>query len=167
MAKRFGETKMSKDILRALMDPLQPDAVPWSSSDLRAILDHQLVTPFISELDHVADLAQCSRDETLVVFENCGCRTFGEILGSPSRPHRAIRILKEYAKGALTDEGGLPRDVARVLYVAAILRGKQAGITDITSLDDANLEREARRCLTFGWLPDSIRELLNSGLRNT
>jgi len=164
MAKRFGETKMSKDILRALMDPSQPDAVPWSSSDLRAILDHQLAAPLIPELDQVAELAQCSRDEALVVFESCGCRTFGEILGSQSRPHRAIRILKEYAKGALTDEGSLPRDVARVLYVAAILRGKQAGITDISSLDDANLEREARRCLTFGWLPDSIRELLKSGL---
>ena len=156
MAKRFAETKMSKDILRALMDPSEPDAVPWYSNDLRAFLDHQLAAPLVSELDQVAKLSQCSRDEALIVLERCGCRTFGEILESHSGPRRTTWILKEYAKGALTDEDSLPRDVARVLYVAAILRGKQVGITDISSLEDANIEREVRRCLTFAWLPECI-----------
>lgn len=69
-------------------------------------------------------------------------------------------MFKGYVKQSLTKEGYLPRDVARVLYVTVILRGRQAGIGDITSLDEVNLKREARRCLTFGWLPDGIRELL-------
>jgi len=68
--------------------------------------------------------------------------------------------LKRYAKNALAECGHLPRDVARVLYVAAIVRGRLAGIPGMTSPDRAGVEREARRCLTYGWLPPELRALL-------
>ena len=70
----------SKDILRALMNPTQPDTVPWSSSDLQSILNHQLTTPLASELDQLAEIAQCSREEASLAIESCGCRTFGDLL---------------------------------------------------------------------------------------
>ncbi|MGO9119700.1 MAG: hypothetical protein ACLQPD_19070 [Desulfomonilaceae bacterium] len=151
----------SKDILSALLDSAQPDAVRWSSKDLRSILEHQLATPFACELDHLTELAECSVEEASEVIESCGSRTFGDLLLECSPPDRALRMLKDYAKKSLTRQGNLPRDVARVLYICSILRARQSGIGNITSLDDANLAREARRCLTFGWLPDQVRELLS------
>jgi hypothetical protein len=142
------------------MDPRDAEPVPWSSADLKAILSHQLALPLVAEIDQLAAVVKCSPEETSVIIESCGCRTFADLLRSHSTSGRVLRLLKNYAKASLAKRGQLPRDVARVLYMAAILRGRQAGISDMTTLDDARIEREARRCLTFGWLPDDIRELL-------
>jgi hypothetical protein len=160
MTKPTTASQRSKDILRALMDPSQPDAVPWSSSDLRAILEHQLATHLVSELDQFAEASQLSSDRVLGILEASGCRTFRDVLKNASESVDAVRLVKDLAKASLAHCGGLPRDVARVLYVLAILRGRQAGVSNLTSLDNVSLERETRRCLTFGWLPDEIRCLL-------
>ena len=160
MAKATTTGQRSKDILRALMDPSQPDAVPWSSSDLRAILEHQLATPLVSEFDQLAEASRLSGDRVLSILEASGCRTFRDAIRNASQSADAIRLVKDLAKASLAQDGDLPRDVARVLYVLAIVHGRQAGVSNLTSLDDASLERETRRCLTFGWLPDEIRRLL-------
>ena len=160
MAKPTTASQRSKDILRALMDPSEPDVVPWSSSDLRAILEHQLATPLVSELDQLAEAGRIPSDQVLRILEASGCRTFLDVIRNVSLCADAIRLVKDLAKTSLAHSGDLPRDVARVLYVLAILRAQQAGVSDLTSLDSASLERETRRCLTFGWLPDEIRCLL-------
>lgn len=164
MARPTSASRRSKDILRALMDPSEPEAVPWSSQDLCAILEHQLATPLVSELDHLAEASRLSSDLVLPVLEACGCQTFRDVIQNPCQSADAIRLIKNLAKASLTHDGDLPRDVARVLYVLAILRGRQAGVSDVTSLDNASLEREARRCLTFGWLPEEIRRVLRVNL---
>ena len=142
------------------MDPSEPDAVPWSSRDLRAILEHQLATPLLSELDELAETGGISKDQVLPILEACGCQTFLDVIRNASQCADAIRLIKNLAKASLAHGSDLPRDVARVLYVLAILHGQQAEVSDLTSLDSASLERETRRCLTFGWLPDDIRCLL-------
>ncbi len=164
MPKSLDKSGMSKDILRSLMDPFQPAVASWSASDLRSILEHQLASTLLSEADKLAELSQSSRKAVLAVLDSCGCKTFFDVLTKvPSGA--ALRILKDYAKGSMAEDGGLPRDVARVIYVAAILRSRQAGIAEMTSLSDASIEREARRCLTFGWLPDSARKLLGVAIK--
>lgn len=164
MTRPFHNNKNSKDILKALMDPSRPSTSQWSSNDLRAMLEHQLITPLIAELDRFADLSNCSRDQASSVITGCGCYSFGDLVSSASPSHSAIKMLKDYAKASLASEGDLPRDAARVLYVIAILRGRYTGTGLVSSLDEASVTREARRCLTFGWLPEDIRELLRRGI---
>jgi hypothetical protein len=74
-------------------------------------------------------------------------------------------MVKDFAKASMTEPRDLPKDVARVLYVLTIVRGQASGERHFTTLDAANVERETRRCLTFGWLPEQVREWLRAGLR--
>ena len=164
MPKPTTASQRSKDILRALMDPSKPDAVPWSSSDLRAILEHQLATSLVSEVDQLSEASRLSSDQVLPILEASGCQTYRDVIQPPSQSPDAIRLVKALAKASLAHGGDLPRDVARVLYVLAILRGRRTGVPDLTSLDDASLDREMWRCLTFGWLPDEIRCMLRTDL---
>ena len=140
--------------------------MPWSSSDLRAILEHQLATPVVHELDRFAEIRGCSREEVSQIIRSLQCQTFGDLFRDASPSIDAITLAKDFAKASLAEDGGLPRDVARVLYVLAILRARQAGYEDISSLDVESLKRETRRCLTFGWLGDSVRDLLRVQLKN-
>jgi hypothetical protein len=162
MAKPATASQRSKDIIRALMDPSEPDAVPWSSSDLRAILEHQLATRLVLEVDQLAEAGRVSAHQVLSILEPCGCWTYLDAIQNASQCPDAIKLIKNLAKASLAHGGDLPRDVARVLYVLAILNGQRAGVSDITSLDRANLDRETRRCLTFGWLPEQVRCLLRT-----
>ena len=153
----------SKDILRALMDPSVPDTVPWSSNELRSILEHQLATPLRSEIGVFSQLAGFTLDRFKESIGNSHLRTFGEVLHHPSPPVGMLRLIKDFAKLSLTSDDGVPRDVARVLYVCAILRARSLG-SDLTRLTRSGVEREARRCLAFAWLPESIRALLRVAL---
>jgi hypothetical protein len=162
MVKPETENRKSKDIIRALMDPSRPDTVPWSSSDLRAMLEHQLAAPLACELLRLAETSRRSFDEVASVVGGLKGATFGQLLENPTPCLEAIELVKDYAKAALRRDGDLPRDVARVLYVMAILRGRQAGYPAISSLDNVNVKGETRRCLTFGWLPDRVQDFLRS-----
>jgi hypothetical protein len=156
--------RKSKDILRALMDPSQPDAVPWSSTELRAILDHQLAASLIAERARLAEITHSSLDQISALIETSSCQTFGDLLLCTSPHIPTLALLKDFAKASLIDEGDLPREVARVLYIMAILRGRLSGTHLMTSLDSASIERETRRCLTYAWLPDSVRQSLRTWL---
>lgn len=159
-------SKLSKDIIGALLDPSKPDPVPWYVNDLRAILEHQLATRLTQELDGLAEFSGYSVGDASTIIQVSGCLTFIDLLQANLPSSHALLMFKNYAKGSLTKGGGLPTEVARVLYVSTITRAKQCGFHDISTLDDASIEREARRCLTFNWLPDSIRSLLNKTLNN-
>jgi len=163
--KPFAGNAKSKNILRALMDPSEPDAVPWSSGELRAMLEHQLATQLEAECNSLARTSQCTVEQAREVIRSCGCLTFGDLLLNRSAPIEAVRLVKEYAKTSLTRDGDLPRDVARVLYVLSILCGRRAGAGHITSMDESSLSREISRCLTFAWLPESIRDAIRNAAR--
>ncbi|RJQ63189.1 MAG: hypothetical protein C4530_03860 [Desulfobacteraceae bacterium] len=162
MNKGRSGHKKGRHILGVLMDPSRPDASPWSPGDFRAILEHQLATPLLSELERFADIASCSPEGILSLLADCGCsrHTFGDLLNLVAPPISVLKLLKDYAKASLTGKGDLPEEVARVLYIVVILQGLKIGSRAISSLDDAIIKREARRCQTFGWLPENIRELL-------
>lgn len=149
----------SDGVLSELMGPLQTDATTWSVDDLGAILEHQLAATLQSELDLFAKASDCTESEAGAVLSASLCRTFEDMLASPTS-EEALRMLKEYSKAAMSENGGLPRDVARVLYVTAILRARELGFGDISALPEARLEREARRCLTLAWLPERLRQIL-------
>jgi len=152
----------SKDILRALMNPSQPDAVPWSSRELCEILNHQMATDLASELDRFAEIEEWSHEKIRRTVDESGGGTFEEVLGASTPVEAVLRLVKDFAKASMREGGDLPKDVARVIYVLAILRGHACGARGISSLDLSILEREARRCLTSGWLPEKVAEDIRS-----
>ena len=164
--KPLGERQESKDILRALMDPSHDDVVAWSASDLRAILAHQLGTPLREEVDQLAEAGACTRESVVAAIQASGCRTFGELLQLEAPHLEMLRLVKDYAKAAIATRGShLPGDVARLLYVLSILRGRAVGASEMTTLTEESIEREARRCLTYRWLPQDVRQWIRDGLR--
>lgn len=128
------------------------------------MLEHQLAVALASERDRLAALARCSLEQVSSIIEASRCHTFGDVLRHEPSAVEAIRLVKDFAKASLANEGDLPKEVARVLYVMAILCGRIAGADRMTALDDASVEREARRCLTFGWVPDYVRKLIRRGI---
>src|SRR4051794_26091530 len=97
----------------------------WSADDLGAILSHQLDAP----LGSIASLHEhASRFPTL-----------RQLLLDDSPPMDALDRLKHFAKSAThSDDLGLPREVATVIYVAAIVAARRAG-GSLSKLDDAAL----------------------------
>ncbi len=150
----------SRDVLRGLMDASADAELDWSADEMSAILLHQLDTALLDETDAMADQLDRAPEDVEERLRRSGCTSFADVLLRDCRAADAIQAVKEYAKAAARDGQDIPRDVARVLYVLAILRGRAAGIAAITSLDASSVEREARRCLTQGWLPESVREAL-------
>jgi hypothetical protein len=118
--------------------------------------------PLASELDHFSQLSGRSRERVSTLLGDVSSKTFGDLLHEQSPAAFGIELIKDFAKASLVEDGGLPRQVARVLYLLAVARGRAAGYHDISSLDDARLDREARACLAFDWLPEGVRDLLHA-----
>lgn len=152
----------SKEILRVLIDPSESRLVGWSPEDLRAILAHQLDASMMAEVDELATAGGMDRDSAVSLITASDCSTYGELLRSPSPSCPLLNLVKAMAKRAMGQEGDIPCDVARVIYVSAILAARRVGHTAITTLADVAVEAEARRCLTFAWLPGDVRALLRA-----
>ena len=149
---------MSRDLLRELMNPEHSAVEQWSAEDMRAMLEHLLATPLSREVDAFAECTRRSRDEVLEVIAGKENATFLQVLTGENSAE-VLGLLKSYAKG-VTD---LPREVARVLYVATLASAAQAGVS-ITTLSAENIEREVLRGLTILWLPEAVRRILKLGI---
>lgn len=160
--KQFGYSDRSRNILRNLMDNSGSDDIIWSSDELRSILNHQLTAELAGECSRIAEAARTSVAKAKRAIESCGCATFGELLSGRADAIEVLLMVKEYAKASLTGNNDIPRNVARVLYMMAIVCGLKQGANGITSMNKASIDRELRRCLTFTWLPTAVREILRS-----
>jgi hypothetical protein len=157
----------SAEILKRLMDPSRADPVTWSSSELAQMLEHQLNAPLADEIARAAASTNRGSGSAAKILKETGCKTAAELLrhDAPSVP--ALKLLKDFAKSLMTDQAdSLPRDVGRVLYVLTILRGRAVHLHEVTTLSDESITREARRCLSFIWLPESVRLMIREGLAN-
>lgn len=142
----FWSDGMRRELLHDLMDPQNSEVAHWSAADLRGMLEHLLATRLSQEVEGA-----------IAVDANA---TFRELLTSPQPSAGALGLVKSYAKGV----SELPREVARVLYVATLARAFQVGCESITAMSRVTLEREIRRCLTIQWLPEAIRSILKQGV---
>lgn len=151
----------SNAILRILLDSALPEPCAWSTDDLRAVLAHMLATPLRLEVLPIATALGVPADQVASIINQCGCDTFGTALNGATPNAEALRLVKAFAKSFLQPgQQDLPKDVARVLYVASILRARKCGARDVSSLPNADVTREARRVLTYDWLPDDLRALI-------
>jgi len=133
--------------LCAMMDADENDLPPWSASDLSAMLEHLLRVPV--------------DDEGI----RCGTRLpFGEILSLGDVPRDWLVAIKDYAKRGMDGHDALPRDVAKALYVAAIVHARVCGHAPISSLSGEALARLERWCLAQGWVPAPLRSVIRKGV---
>ena len=154
----------SQAIARSLMDASTPLIGGWSADDLASLLEHQLRTPLHLEAERLVEHAPGDKEAALESLRADQTVTFFDVLHGGNAEDGVLQLVKDYAKASLATEGELPKEVARFLYVTSILRARAAGIPNFTSLDSASVDSEARRCLTFTWLPSIARDLLRQGL---
>lgn len=160
----------SRAILTDLMDPRSAQVGVWTSDDLASVTEHQLRTRLEVEAEDLARAARISEVDVLALVQASRLETFDDVLCRGTRDDGVLDLVKTYAKRAMEEKEGLPRPVAHFIYVATLLRARTAaGVGEVasepfTSLDDAAIESEGRRCLTHHWLPDRARELLRVGL---
>ncbi len=155
-------TTESRAILLALMEA-EPEGVGYlSSSDLAALLLHQLRTALELEIDDLQ--ASHGATEIAPVVSASRHETFGDVVQHADAGDPLLRLVKEHGKKMLTNPSGLPAQVAHFLYVASVLRARVVGDSTVSTLSDAVIDSEARRLLTAAWLPEEARQILRAGL---
>ena len=160
----------SRAILTDLMDPRSAQVGDWTADDLASVTKHQLRTRLVVEAEDLARAANMTEVDVLTLLRLSPLETFDDALCHGTPGDGVLRMVKQYAKRAMGEREGLPRPVAHFIYVATLLRARTEGralgegAESFTTLDDAAIVSEGRRCLTQHWLPDRARALLRVGL---
>lgn len=158
--------KSTADQARALQHLLDEDAVmntTWTSSDMRAMLEHQLSVPLSVDLVPVVEDADAQLS-TLSGRVKTPPENFGEALTAPSPSLEHLRLIKEFAKQLQLASGPeLPRDLLNVIYYAAIVAALVRCEARITKLGDAALRKGCAWCLNRPWLTPALRTLFEEG----
>ncbi|MEZ4601225.1 MAG: hypothetical protein R2940_15655 [Syntrophotaleaceae bacterium] len=163
--KQTKEPATSKDLLYALLDVEHDANIPWAAGDFKAILEHQLHTPLISESERFGEISRQPAERVAGRLSVLSCRTFQDILQHPSPSVEVLQWIKDFAKAAVKNDSDLPKEVGRVLYILAILRAQATHRACITTMPPLEIKNEAYRSLTFPWLPDGIQKLIRDSLR--
>ena len=136
----------------------------WQPADLQAILRHQLSAPIQSDLAG-------SDEEGRTAFDSGGLATtrhatFGDLLRDPAPPLKLLEMLKAFAKAnMLHPESSLPREIATVLYYAAICAALVRLGRRLSALPAASLRQGITLALDWDWVDPITRELLEDGRR--
>jgi hypothetical protein len=151
--------------LAALLDSGADDEHIWSGDELAAILRHQLSAPIQVDLSGL-DTVAAPRVRMLSEAHGLLLKSFGDLLRHPNPPVELLKLTKDFAKAyRVTREGGLPREIATILYFASIVAARLRCRRRISRLDNAALRRGVELCLNQPWLDDSTRQLFEEGLK--
>jgi hypothetical protein len=113
-------------------------AADWQPDELGAIFRHQLQ----------------SRIEG-------ASKTFGEVLRDPQIED--LKLVKEFGKLHRNDPASpLPRDIATVLYFAAIVAARKHCRQTITNLDEDSIRRGVEWAVAQPWLYETTRSLFHN-----
>jgi hypothetical protein len=141
------------DGLRKLLEESAP--WPWSKEDYPHVLAHELATPLRAELGALASEPGASRRRDPWLD-----RTFGELFSHPDPPGPLLRQVKDFAKGQRTRNGHLPKEVATVLYYAAVAVALCKLSERITTLTDNELLTGFDWVLEREWIPEDLKPVL-------
>lgn len=117
----------------------------WSDADLASIWSHQLQVTLADELPNAADA--------------WGQQTFGQLLADPSPSLEALQAVKSFSKSAGASGETLPRDVAAVLYLAAIAAAAVRLGQSITQTPSSQLLTKLQWAAERPWIDDSTRRI--------
>lgn len=125
----------------------------WSDTDLAGLLRHQLATPLENDLPNAKGL--CPE------LDGQGMTTFSDLFAAEQPPRELLELTRLYAKSAaINRDRPLQRDVALVLYFAAIATGQTRLGLKLSSKSDADLQRAYGWALDRPWLAESLVPLL-------
>lgn len=157
-------TNANRDALSQLLET-DADSV-WNATDLHAILCHQLDADVEFDLTHFGGVAK----ETLTSVrassaDNRSC-TFGQMLTSGEPPLEVLDMIRRFAKRARTQESaGIPKEIATVLYYAAIAAARLRHGASLSKLDDEALRGGLTWGLEQAWLTEPLRDLFTEALQ--
>ena len=137
----------------------------WLDDELGEVLRHQLNAPidFLTENDTAAPPSHSVVDPLQGLGES---PTLGELLADEAPNLQLLQRVRRFAKPAMTKrQGDLPREVAGVVYFAAIVAALLKCKTRIARLSDQQVRDGAQWALHQPWLPDTLIELFRAGLR--
>lgn len=124
----------------------------WEEQDLAAVLRHQLASPRPGGGGHALD---ASTGEVPTRLE-----TFGQLLNAPSPPVALLVAAKDFAKAARMDpHATLPKEIAAVLYFAAIVVARRRCGTMISRLSQEELRAGVEWVIAQPWVDPATRDL--------
>jgi hypothetical protein len=147
--------------LAAVLSLATDEDIAWPADDLGAVLRHQLSAPLeidAGNMDEAAVLRLVAGRRGLLV------RSYGELLLHQRPPLPLLRAVKSFAKRCrLARRGALPREVATVLYFAAIVAALSRCGQRISSLSTSALREGVAWVLAQPWVQDPLRGLFEAG----
>jgi hypothetical protein len=134
-----------------------PDC-PWEAGELEAVLRHQLASPLRY------NLAPPDNSPTPLERDAFVEGSVADLLCHPHPSMDHLERLKRFAKAHAVDaQSPLPREIAMLLYYAAIVVALVRCNARITDLDDAALCRGIDGMLASPWIDPPTRDLLAAG----
>ena len=125
---------------------------PWGEQDLAAVLRHQLASPLPGGGGHVFDASAGEAPTRL--------QTFGQLLNAPSPPVALLVAAKDFAKAVRMDpHAALPKEIAAVLYFAAIVVARRRCGTMISRLSPEELRAGVEWVIAQPWVDPATRDL--------
>ena len=146
---------------------MKPHTAPhglWSADELQEILQHQMS----ADLDY--DLANFSvaAGPMLAAARRAAAgvpHSFGDLLRSPSPLPDLLELVKDFAKAEReSPDSPLPKEIATVLYYAAIGVALARCGARITALSDGDLRRGMAWCRRRAWIDERTDTLFRDAL---
>lgn len=136
--------------LHQLIHMADPGVGEWQTSELQAILRHQLGAQLHNDFD-TSDVARWTESIH---------PTFAELLFSLRPPQALLKRAKEFAAAHyLSPDSSLPPDVGRTIYYACIVAARLHAKTDISAPGDPDPLTASRWGLSQSWMDPRCREL--------
>lgn len=132
------------------------DAVTWNDRDLASLLRHQLNLP----LSHLASLVLPAESSNLEVDNSQPCATLSELFAATNPSVSILRQVKDVCKLlARSSDAPIPKEVAIVLYYAAIATTLLRTNESISTSSSESLSEGLFRVLAIPWCTPELRRL--------
>lgn len=155
----------SRDVLSRLLACDSGTASSWDDADLHAMLCHQLNADVEFDLTHFGGVARETLASSIAAGREQGLGTFGDLLMAPNPSLESLEMIRRFAKRFRTGpSGGLPEEIATVLYYAAIAAARARLGVSISKLTDAAMEDGLRWGCQLPWLTESLKQLFLEAL---
>jgi len=148
------------DALAAMLALDEPAQRLWDPAELAAILRHQMAAPLAYDLT-VAGPGPAESVARLSASPAGEIRTFSDLLHHPSPPIELLTYVKDFARAARNDPASpLPKEIAGVLYFAAIAVARDRHGRSITRLGEDAVREGVEWVLAQAWVDEQTRSVL-------
>jgi len=164
MQENDGQMSNSKSAaLSSILELQKETAHAWKTDELGAILKHQLDAPLRLALGNLS--AEVAHQLTRFDSRQTEPKNLGELLSDKEPPLELLALTKRFAKRCNSDpDAPLPREIAMLLYYAAIAVAKLRHGQKMSALQNETLKRGLEWGRSQPWVDVRLRALLAEGL---